>query len=101
VWFMNGSDCRFPRKDVPLHVCDTIIESYSAKGVSGSIHGLGFVAFVCSMVVESGVVCREMACDGARLGARFRLWGFVRFSVSWCSLVVVEGLAMFLRRIVL
>jgi hypothetical protein len=44
VWFMNGSDCRFPRKDVPLHVCDTIIESYSAKGVSGSIHGLGFVA---------------------------------------------------------
>jgi hypothetical protein len=40
------------------------------------------------MVVESGVVCREMACDGARLG-------------SGGSLVVVVGFARFLRRIVL
>jgi hypothetical protein len=28
---MNDSDYRFPRKDVPLHVCDTIIELCSTK----------------------------------------------------------------------
>jgi len=40
---MNGSDCRLPRKDIPLHVGDTIIEPW-CKGLPGSMNNLGLVA---------------------------------------------------------